>query len=57
MSKAVLSDTGSKVLFGVPGGGQVGCLSSNKRQVVSLFGAIPLEIATSSKLYPSLLQN
>ena len=27
MTKAVLSDTGLKVLFGVPGGGQVGCLA------------------------------
>ena len=39
MSKAELSETGSKVLFSITGGGQVGCLACNKRQVVSLFGA------------------
>ena len=43
LRKDELSDTGSKVLFGVTGGGQVGCLACNKRQVVSLFGAVPLD--------------
>ena len=44
MSKAELSDTGSKVLFGFTGGK---CLTCNK--VVSLFGAIPLAINSNTR--------
>ena len=32
---------GSEVTSGITGGGQDGCLACYKRQVVSLFGAMP----------------
>ena len=41
MSKAELSETGSKVLFSITGGGQVGCLAYNKRQVVIVWCICP----------------
>ena len=43
MLKVGPSVTGSEVAFGVTGGGQAGCLACNKRQVVSLLGAMPLD--------------
>ena len=43
MLKVGPSVTGSEVVFGVTGGGQAGCLACNKRQVVSLLGAMPLD--------------
>ena len=41
MLKEGRSVIGSEVTSGVTGGGQDGCLACNKRQVVSLFGAMP----------------
>ena len=43
MLNVVFSDTASGVMFGVTGGGQDGYFACNKFQVVSLFGAVPLD--------------
>ena len=54
MLNVLLSDTGSEMMFcvTVTGGGQDGCFTCNKCQVVSLFGAILLD-NNICRLYPS----
>ena len=54
MLHVLLSDTCSEMMFGVTviGGGQDGCFTCNKCQVVSLFGAILLD-NIFCRLYPS----